>query len=105
MELMIKEHKNHLLSDRTSCSAFLENQFRLFLHSMAYVLMHHLREKHLRSTELARAKFNTIRLRLVKVGARVRELSTRIKVYLPSSYPLQEEFGKIWQSCCQLADP
>jgi hypothetical protein len=105
VELMIKEHKNHMASDRTSCSGFLANQFRLFLHSMAYVLMHHFREKHLVATELARAQFNTIRLRLIKIGAQVRELSTRIKVHLPSSYPLQEEFWKIWQSCCQPGVP
>lgn len=101
MELMIKEHKNHLLSDRTSCSSFAANQFRLFLHSIAYVLMHHFREKHLHYTELARAQFNTIRLRLIKIGVRVRELSTKIKVHLPSSYPLREEFWRIWRSCCQ----
>ncbi len=105
MELMIKEHKNHLASDRTSCTSFWANQFRLFLHSMAYVLLHHFREKHLQTTELARAQFNTIRLRLIKIGARVRELSTRIKVHLPSSYPLQEEFWKIWRSCCKPGVP
>ena len=105
MELMIKEHKNHLLSDRTSCTSFAANQFRLFLHSIAYVLMHHFREKHLHYTELARAQFNTIRLRLIKVGARVRELSTKIKVHLPSSYPMREEFWRIWISCCQPGAP
>jgi hypothetical protein len=105
MELMIKEHKNHLASDRTSCTSFLANQFRLFLHSMAYVLLHHFREKHLGPTELAKAQFNTIRLRIIKIGARVRELSTRIKVHLPSSYPWQEEFWRIWKSCCQPGVP
>jgi len=105
MELVIKEHKNHLLSDRTSCTSFWANQFRLFLHSMAYVLLHQFREKHLAATELAKAQFNTIRLRLIKIGAQVRELSTRIKIHLPSSYPLQEEFWRIWQSCCQPGVP
>ena len=100
MELMIKEHKNHLLSDRTSCSSFQANQFRLFLHSIAYILMHTFREKHLKNTEFAKAQFNTIRLKLLKIGARVRRLSTKIKIHLPSSYPLKNEFGKIWNSCC-----
>lgn len=101
VELMIKEHKTHLLSDRTSCTSFLANQFRVFLHSMAYVVLHHFREKHLAATELAKAQFNTIRLRLIKIGAQVSVLSTRIKVHLPSSYPWKTEFGRIWQSCCQ----
>ena len=100
MELMIKEHKNHLLSDRTSCSSFEANQFRLFMHSIAYVLMHSFRQKHLRHTEFAKAQFNTIRLHLLKIGARVRTLSTRIKIHLPTAYPLKQDFEKIWRSCC-----
>jgi hypothetical protein len=100
MELMIKEHKNHLLSDRTSCSSFAANQFRLFMHSIAYILMHTFRHRHLRQTEFAKAQFNTIRLRLLKIGARVRTLSTRIKIHLPTAYPLKQDFDKIWRSCC-----
>jgi len=69
MELLIKEHKSHLLSDRTSCSRFEANQFRLFLHSVAYVLLHTFRRLHLRGSEFANAQFDTIRLRLLKVGA------------------------------------
>lgn len=94
-ELWIKEHKTHLLSDRTSCCRFEANQFRLFLHSLAYVLLQALRELHLKGTELATAQFNTIQKRLLKIGARVRQLSTKIKISLPSSFPLKEEFYKI----------
>jgi len=100
MELYIKEHKNHLFSDRTSCTSFEANQFRLFLHSIAYVLMHTYRELYLRGTEFAKAQFDTIRLKLIKIGARVRQMSTRIKVHLPSSFPLKEELQKIWLTCC-----
>ena len=100
MELYIKEHKNHLFSDRTSCTSFEANQFRLFLHSMAYVLLHTFRDVYLRGTEFAKAQFDTIRLRLIKIGARVRQMSTRIRVHLPSSFPLKEELEKIWYSCC-----
>ena len=100
MELYIKEHKNHLFSDRTSCMSFQANQFRLFLHSIAYVIMHTFREQYLRGTEFAKAQFDTIRLKLIKIGARVRQMSTRIKVHLPSSFPLKEELEKIWYSCC-----
>ena len=99
IELNIKEHKNHLASDRTSCSRFSANQFRLFLHSAAYVLLHAFRSKYLSGTELARAQFDTIRLKLIKIGAIVRELKTRIKIHLPSSFPLKELFIQIWSSC------
>ena len=88
-ELMIKEHKRHLHSDRTSCHRFEANQFRLFLHSAAYVLLHTLRSTVLKSTELARAQFNTIRLRLLKIGARVQILNTKIVFHLPLSFPLK----------------
>jgi len=98
-ELMIKEHKNHLASDRTSCSSFAANQFRLFLHSIAYILLHAFREKHLKHTALAKAQFNTIQKKLFKVAARVRQLTTKVKVHLPSSFTLQHEYRKIHHSC------
>lgn len=100
MELLIKEHKNHLYSDRTSCSGFQANQFRLFIHSIAYILLHTFREKHLKNTEFAKAQFNTIRLKLLKIGARVVEMTTKIKIHLPSSYPLKKEFAQIRLSLC-----
>jgi hypothetical protein len=89
-ELYIKDHKLYLKSDRTSCHRFGANQFRLFLHSAAYVLIHALKTEVLRNTPFAGATFETIRTRLLKIGARVRELKTRIKVELPSSYPLKD---------------
>ena len=101
MELYIKAHKNHLSSDRASCHSFAANHFRLLLHSMAYVLLHTFRSKHLAETFLANAQFDTIRLKLLKVGGRVRELMTKVKIHLPTSYPLKNEFFKIWKSCCE----
>lgn len=89
MELLIKEHKRHLKSDRTSCHKFEANQFRLFLHCAAYNLMHALRANLLKGTELARAQFDTIRLRLLKIGARVQVLKTKIIFHLPLSFPLK----------------
>lgn len=90
IELCIKEHKNHLASDRTSCSRFEANQLRLFLHSAAYVLLHAFRSITLRATEFAHAQFDTIRLKLLKIGARVCQLTTRVKFHLPSSFPLKD---------------
>ena len=89
MELMIKDHKVALKSDRTSCHRKEANQFRLFIHSAAYVLMHTLRENLLRSSELARAQFDTIRLRLLKIGTRIEVGKTFIRFHFPASYPMQ----------------
>jgi len=87
MENYIKDHKLFLKSDRTSCHDFAANQFRLFLHSAAYVLMHSLRENILKGAQFARAQFDTIRLHILKIGARIRELKTKIVLHLPSSLP------------------
>jgi hypothetical protein len=89
MELMIKDHKVALRSDRTSCHRKEANQFRLFVHSAAYVLMHALRENLLRGSELASAQFDTIRLRLLKIGTRIEVGKTFIRFHFPASYPLQ----------------
>jgi hypothetical protein len=90
MEGFIKEHKNYLKSDRTSCSKFEANQFRVFLHSAAYVILHALREKALRGTELANASFETIRLCILKIAARVQERATKIDLHLPTSCPVKD---------------
>jgi hypothetical protein len=87
MELYIKENKTHLESDRMSCSRFQANQFRLFMHSAAYVLLHTLRSETLRATGYANATMKTIRLRLIKVAAYVKEMKTRIKIEFPKQFP------------------
>ncbi len=88
-ENYIKDHKRYLRSDKASCHRFEANQFRLFLHSMAYVLFDTLRRDLLRGTRYEHATFATLRLKLIKLGARVRELKTRIKIELPTSCPVQ----------------
>jgi hypothetical protein len=100
MELMIKEHKNHLLSDRTSCTSFSANQFRLFLHSAAYVIYHTFRALHLKGTEWASAQFDTIRCKIIKIGARIIQRTRKIQIHLPTSFPWKGELQKIWLSCC-----
>ena len=86
VENRIKELKLELKADRLSCHRFLANQFRLLLHTAAYCLFWLLR-RHLRGTELATAQVNTLRLKLLKIGARIRETSRRIWVHLASGYP------------------
>lgn len=96
-ELYIKEHKIYLKSDRTSCHRFEANQFRLFLHSAAYVLFHALRTNILKHTQWANATIETLRLRFLKVGACVRELKTRSWVELPACYPLKQQLIQSFQ--------
>ena len=93
MENFIKEHKIALRSGRTSCHSFIANCFRLMLHSAAYVIMHTFREKALTGTSLANAQFDTIRLKLLKIGAEVRELKTKLHFILPASCPLKDIFA------------
>lgn len=93
MENFIKDHKTALKSGRTSCHRFLANFFRLMLHSAAYVVLHTLREKTLLGTEFATAQFDTIRLKLLKIGAEVRELKTKLHFTLPASCPVKKIFA------------
>lgn len=90
-ENRIKEIKLDLSSGRTSCHRFLANQFRLLLHTAACVLMGVLQEV-LTGTKWAKAQVGTLRLRLLKVGARVVQSCRRIWFHLPSSFPEQESW-------------
>ena len=63
MEIRIKDHKLYLKSDRSSCTKFTANQFRLFLHSMAYILIHNLQKEVLKGSEHANATMKTIQLK------------------------------------------
>jgi Transposase DDE domain. len=84
-ENLIKLHKAQLASDRTSCHSATANQVRLTLHSAAFWLMHTVRAEIPQGHALARCEFNTLRLRLLKIAARVIEHGRRIRVHLPSS--------------------
>jgi len=90
MENMIKEHKLHTKSDRTSCHRWEANQFRLFLHSGAYWLLHQLRQAAPRRSLWRRATFETLRRAFLKVAVRIEELKSRVKIALPSAYPYQQ---------------
>ena len=95
MENYIKDHKLFLHSDRTSCHRFEANQFRLFLHSAAYVLMHTFRTKGLQGTAWCKAQFDQIQIRLLQVGARIDELKTKVTFHFPSAFPLKEVYEKV----------
>lgn len=88
-ENRIKDLLNGCAGKRLSCHSFNANFFRLILHVVAYILLHRIRQ-HCDGTELERASITTIRLKLLKVGARVVGSVRRICFHLASSYPLQE---------------
>jgi hypothetical protein len=87
-ENWIKDFKLHVKADRLSCHRFLANQFRLLLHACAYWLMDALRRK-LVGRGVQRMQLDTLRVRLLKIGGRVRELLTKIRVHLASGHPGQ----------------
>jgi hypothetical protein len=87
-ENWIKDLKLHLKADRTSCHRFIANQFRLLLHACAYWLMDALRRRIIESGS-RRIQLDTIRLRLIKIGGRVRELITKVRLHLASGHPGQ----------------
>ncbi len=87
MELRIKEHKLYLRSDRSSCHRFKANQFRLFLHSIAYVLLHTFQKEVLKGTEFENATFKTIQNKIIKTAAWVKEMKTKVKIELPRCCP------------------
>lgn len=86
-ENLIKLHKTQLASDRTSCRSANANQMRLILHTAAYWLLWRVQQAMPRTAALARAEFTTLRLRLLKVAARVMESATRIRVAFASACP------------------
>lgn len=95
MENRIKEQQLGLFADRTSCQRFIANQFRLLLSSAAYVLLEHLRRVGLSGTAMARAQVSTIRLRLLKIAARVVTTVRRVVFHLASSCPDQLLFRSV----------
>jgi len=93
IENRIKELHN-LQIDRTSCSDFWANQFRVLLTAAAYVLMQELRLRAAR-TNCARAQVWTLRERLLKLGARVLVSARRVVVHLPASFPYRSVYRRV----------
>ena len=91
-ENLIKLHKSQLASDRTSCRSPLANQARLILHTAAYWLMLTLRAAVPKTHPLAKAEFTTLRLRLLKIAARVSETASRVRIAFAAACPEAELF-------------
>jgi len=96
MENRIKEQQLDLFADRTSSSTMKANQMRLWLSSIGYVVMNEVRRLGLVGTELEQAQCGTIRLRLLKIGARVRVSVRRVVLSMASSYPYQEIYASAY---------
>ena len=97
MENRIKEQQLMLFADRTSTATMRANQLRLYFSSLAYVLLHALRRLGLAGTSLARAQCDTIRLKLLKLGARVRITVRRLWVSFSESYPDAALFAAVYR--------
>jgi len=78
------------------------NQIRLWFSSLAYMLMNALRREGLRDTELPRARCDTIRLKLLKIGGAVKVTARRVWIALSSSFPLKGLFRKVWRQLGEL---
>jgi hypothetical protein len=96
MENRIKECQLDLFADRTSAHTMRANQLRLWLASMAYVLISALRRIALVTTRLADATCGTIRLKLFKIGAQIRISVRRIKFSMASAFPYVDVFRSAW---------
>ena len=94
-ENRIKEQQLHLFADRTSAGTMRANQIRLFFSSVAYTLLNALRRLGLQGTELAEAQCQTIRLKLLKIGALVRVTVRKVWVHLASGCPYAEVFRRV----------
>ena len=94
-ENLIKLHKSQLASDRTSCRSPLANQVRLVLHTGAYWLMLKLRDAIPKPQPLASAEFTTLRMRLLKIAARITEMATRVRIAFAAACPEAQLFASL----------
>lgn len=105
MENCLKEQKLGLQSDRTSTHTFKGNQLRLWFSSIAYILMNALREQCLLNTEFKNATVETIRTKLLKLGAVINISKRQVLITISSAYPYKEIFTKIYKRLSRLPCP
>ncbi len=98
MENRIKEQQMCLFADRTSAATMRANELRLWFSSMAYTLMNALRRLGLKDTSMARARCDTIRLKLLKIGARVCITFRKVWVSMSESCPYRCIFGQVFET-------
>jgi hypothetical protein len=98
MENRIKEQQLALFADRTSTAHLRSNQVRLYLSSFTYCLMQALRRLGLSGTEMARAQCQTIRLKLLKIGAQIRITMRKVWISLSTGHPGAALFGAVYRN-------
>lgn len=98
MENRIKEQQLFLFADRTSAATMRANQLRLWFSSVAYTLLNALRRLGLKGTELAKARCDTIRLKLLKIGAQIKVTVRKVWVCLSESYPYRGVFRQVYEN-------
>lgn len=97
MENRIKEQQRMLFANRVSCSTMRANQPRLCLATVAYIVLRALRQFGPGRTEMAAARCDAIRVKLLKIGAVVRVTVRRVWVALSEAYPLRALFMQVWE--------
>jgi hypothetical protein len=105
MENRIKEQQLCLFADRTSCATMRANQLRLWLSSAAYTLLVALRQFGLQGTEMAQSRCDTIRLKLLKLGASVRLTVRRVWISFSESCPYQRLFAQVVENLLRWSLP
>ncbi|HWJ18550.1 MAG TPA: IS1380 family transposase [Geobacterales bacterium] len=105
MENRIKEQQLMMFADRTSCETLRANQVRLYMSTVAYIVMRALREFGLKDTEMAQAQCSTIRVKLLKLGAVIRVTVRRVVVSLSEAFAFREVFMKVWRNLRDLVTP
>ena len=98
MENRIKEQQLGLFADRTSAAEFRSNQIRLYFSSIGYCVLEALRRLGLAGTKMARAQCTTIRLRLLKIGARIRITARKVWISLATGYAWAEVFEQVYEN-------
>jgi hypothetical protein len=98
MENRIKEQQLWLFADRTSTGKMRANQLRLYFSSVAYLLLQALRRLGLKGTRMATAQCQTIRLKLLKIGAQVRVTVRKVWISLAGGYPHADLFAQVYKN-------
>jgi hypothetical protein len=103
MENRIKEQQLALFADRTSTELMRSNQLRLYLSTFAYQLIQGLRRLGLKGTEMAQAQCQTIRLKLLKIGAQIRVTVRWVGLSLAAGHPFREIFARVYTNLMNTA--
>ncbi len=105
MENRIKEQQLYLFADRTSTAKMRSNQLRLYFSSVGYVVMQALRRWGLKGTSMEKAQCQTIRLKLLKIGAQIKVTVRKVWVSLSSGYPYADLFVEVFHNLKRLPIP